>query len=179
MKKLKAWTTALLGGCALILTACGSSVKLDETPADSRATTPAAGAPGSGSATPVKSVDVSQGPGSTGGPQGAGVSVFFDYDSFSIKDQYQSTVEAHARFLKANPGKRVSIEGHADDRGSREYNLALGQKRSDSVRRALNLLGVSDGQAEAVSFGEEKPKAQGDNEAAWAENRRADFTYKN
>jgi peptidoglycan-associated lipoprotein len=105
--------------------------------------------------------------------------VYFDYDSFAIKDQYQSTIDAHARFLKANPNKRVSLEGHADERGSREYNLALGQKRSDSVRRALSLLGVSDAQTEAVSFGEEKPKAQGSNETAWAENRRSDFSYKN
>jgi peptidoglycan-associated lipoprotein len=176
--KLKAWTLVAVAGSALVLAGCGSSVKLDETPVETRTPTPSATAP-SGAAAPVKPVDVTQAGVPSGGPQGAGVSVFFDYDSFSIKDQYQSTIDAHARFLKANPSKRVSLEGHADERGSREYNLALGQKRSDSVRRALNLLGVPDAQTEAVSFGEEKPKAQGSNETAWAENRRSDFSYKN
>ena len=84
----------------------------------------------------------------------------------------------HARFLKANPQRRVSIEGHTDDRGGREYNLALGQKRSEAVRRALGLLGVGDDQVEAVSFGKEKPAVTGSDEAAWAQNRRAEIAYR-
>ena len=86
-------------------------------------------------------------------------------------------LSAHASYLKANPSQKIIIQGNTDDRGTAEYNLALGQRRSDAVRKSLNLMGVSDNQIEAVSFGKEKPKAEGDNEAAWAENRRADIVY--
>jgi peptidoglycan-associated lipoprotein len=86
-------------------------------------------------------------------------------------------LSAHASFLKANPKQKIIIQGNTDERGTAEYNLALGQRRSDAVRKSLNLMGVSENQMEAVSFGKEKPKAEGDNEAAWAENRRADIVY--
>jgi peptidoglycan-associated lipoprotein len=86
-------------------------------------------------------------------------------------------LSAHASYLKANPKQKIIIQGNTDERGTAEYNLALGQRRSDAVRKSLNLMGVSDDQIEAVSFGKEKPKAEGDNEAAWAENRRADIVY--
>lgn len=105
-------------------------------------------------------------------------SVFFDFDQFIVKSEYTPTVEAHGRFLVANKNRRVTIEGHADERGSREYNLALGQKRAEAVKSRLTLLGVIDGQVETVSFGEEKPRATGSTEAAWAENRRADIVYR-
>jgi peptidoglycan-associated lipoprotein len=104
--------------------------------------------------------------------------VYFDYDSYTLKPEYQAIMDGHARFLKANPQRRVSIEGHTDERGGREYNLALGQKRSEAVRRALNLLGISDNQVEAVSFGKEKPAVQGSGESVWAQNRRAEITYR-
>jgi peptidoglycan-associated lipoprotein len=104
--------------------------------------------------------------------------VYFDFDSYVIKPEFQSLLEAHARFLKANPSRKVSIEGHTDERGGREYNLALGQKRAEAVRRALALLGVSDSQMEAVSFGKEKPALEGHDEAAWAKNRRAEIVYR-
>lgn len=81
--------------------------------------------------------------------------VYFDFDSYTIKPEFQSLIDGHARFLKANPQRRISIEGHTDERGGREYNLALGQKRSEAVRRSLGLLGVPDSQIEAVSFGKE------------------------
>jgi peptidoglycan-associated lipoprotein len=84
---------------------------------------------------------------------------------------------AHANYLKQNTAQKIIIQGNTDDRGTTEYNLALGQRRSDAVRKQLALLGVSDSQMEAVSFGKEKPKADGNNEAAWAENRRADIVY--
>ncbi|NBO88385.1 MAG: peptidoglycan-associated lipoprotein, partial [Betaproteobacteria bacterium] len=87
-------------------------------------------------------------------------------------------IEAHARYLRADKNRRVAIEGHADERGGREYNLALGQKRSESVRKALGLLGVADSQLEAVSFGKEKPSDPGHDEAAWAKNRRAEIAYR-
>jgi peptidoglycan-associated lipoprotein len=104
-------------------------------------------------------------------------SVYFDYDSFVLKDEYRVTVEAHARYLNAVKARKVVVQGNTDERGSREYNLALGQKRAEVVRKSLMALGVSDGQIEAVSFGEEKPKAASSDEAAFAENRRADLAY--
>ena len=104
-------------------------------------------------------------------------SVYFDFDSFVIRDEFRSTVEAHARYLQANRNRKVIVQGNTDERGSREYNLALGQKRAEAVRRALNALGVPDNQIEAVSLGEEKPRGTGNDESSWAENRRADLVY--
>jgi len=105
-------------------------------------------------------------------------SIYFDFDEFTVKDEYKSTIAAHADYLSKNSSRSIAIEGHGDERGSNEYNLALGQKRAEAVRRSLEVLGVSNKQMEAVSFGEEKPRAQGSNEAAWSENRRADIVYK-
>lgn len=102
-------------------------------------------------------------------------SVYFDLDRFDIKPQYQETIIAFANYLQTDPKSRLVIEGHADERGTTEYNLALGQKRAEAVSKALGLLGVPAGRVEAVSFGEEKPRAQGANEEAWAKNRRADL----
>jgi peptidoglycan-associated lipoprotein len=104
-------------------------------------------------------------------------SVFFDYDQFVVKGQYQTLIERQAKYLAANPTLTVRLEGNADERGGREYNLALGQKRAEAVARALKVYGVSDKQAEPVSFGSEKPFAQGHDEQAWAQNRRVDFAY--
>lgn len=104
-------------------------------------------------------------------------SVYFDYDSFAVKDEYKPLVEAHARYLVSNPKTKVLIQGNTDERGSREYNLALGQKRADAVKRALQLLGAKDDQIESVSLGEEKPKNEGHDEGAWSENRRGDLLY--
>ena len=112
------------------------------------------------------------------GPAGVSNVVYFDYDSFSVKPEFQSVLEAHARFIKADSTRRANIEGHTDERGGSEYNLALGQKRSESVRRALNALGVADGQMEAVSYGKEKPAMSGGDEAAFAKNRRSEITYR-
>ncbi|MDR1310764.1 MAG: peptidoglycan-associated lipoprotein Pal [Burkholderiaceae bacterium] len=104
-------------------------------------------------------------------------SVYFDYDSYVVKETYRPILNAHARYLSQNRQRRIIIQGNTDERGGSEYNLALGQKRAEAVRKALSLLGVGDAQMEAVSFGKEKPKALGSNEAAWAENRRADIVY--
>lgn len=106
-------------------------------------------------------------------------SIYFDYDDFSIKGEYQGVIVNHGKYLQANPGLAVRIEGHADERGSAEYNLALGQKRAEAIMRALKLYGVKDSQMEAVSFGEERPQATGGDEAAWSRNRRGDVTYRN
>ena len=104
-------------------------------------------------------------------------SVFFDYDSVVIKDEYKPMVTAHARYLAANRAQKITIEGNTDERGSREYNIALGQRRADSVRQMMVLLGVQEGQIESVSFGEEKPRNQGHDEAAFSQNRRGDIRY--
>ena len=104
-------------------------------------------------------------------------SVYFDFDSYTVKPGDQAILETHANYLKANKSQKIVVQGNTDDIGTTEYNLALGQRRSDSVRKILNLLGVSDAQIEAVSFGKEKPKAMGTDDASRAENRRADIVY--
>ena len=104
-------------------------------------------------------------------------SVFFDYDRFDVKDEYRELVTAHARFLSNNRQFKMLIQGNTDERGSREYNLAIGQKRADAVKRMLVMLGVREDQVESVSLGEEKPRSEGHDEAAWAENRRSDMLY--
>lgn len=105
-------------------------------------------------------------------------SAYFDFDQYTIKDEFKPLVEAHARYLAKHREIKVFLTGHADARGGREYNVALGQKRAESVRSVFSLFGVADDQMEAVSYGAEQPKAQGNNEAAWAENRRVDILYK-
>ena len=104
-------------------------------------------------------------------------SVYYDFDMYNIREEFQPMVEAHAKFLREHKDLRVRVEGNCDERGSREYNLALGQRRADSIKRAMTLLGVPSKQIETVSFGAEKPKALGSNEEAWAENRRSDIVY--
>ncbi len=104
-------------------------------------------------------------------------SVYFDFNSYVVPDQYRNVVEMHSSYLTSNGQQRIRIEGNADARGGSEYNLALGQRRSDAVARMMTLMGVSSNQIEAISFGKEKPKALGNTEADFAENRRADIVY--
>ena len=104
-------------------------------------------------------------------------SVYFDFDSFVVKDEFRPLVEAHGRYLASNRNARMVVQGNTDERGSREYNIALGQKRADAVKRMMLVLGAQDAQIETVSFGKEKPKNPGHDEAAWAENRRGDIVY--
>jgi peptidoglycan-associated lipoprotein len=105
-------------------------------------------------------------------------SIYFDLDKYEVKDEYRDLVAAHAKYLVANRGFKMLVQGNTDERGSREYNLSLGQKRSEAVKRSLVLLGAKEDQVESVSLGEEKPKNPGHDESAWAENRRADMLYK-
>lgn len=105
-------------------------------------------------------------------------SVFFDFDSFVVKSEYQPVVQTHGGYLGSNKQRRVTVEGNTDERGGREYNLALGQKRAEAVKQRLMLLGVADAQVETVSFGKEKPRSTGSGEDAWAQNRRADLNYR-
>lgn len=112
------------------------------------------------------------------GPPGVPTVVYFDYDKFDVKAEFQGVVAAHAKFLVANRDRKVLLEGHTDQRGGREYNLALGQKRSESGRRALALQGVQDSQVEAVSLGAEKPASTELSEKGYALNRRVEFRYR-
>ena len=104
-------------------------------------------------------------------------SIYYDLDQYEIKDQYKPLVEAHARYLRDNPGRKMLIQGNTDERGGREYNIGLGQRRSDGVKRMMQLLGAREDQIESVSLGEEKPKSEGHDEQAWAQNRRCDILY--
>ena len=104
-------------------------------------------------------------------------SVYFDFDKYVVKSEFNGLVEDHGKFLAANPNVQVKVEGNTDERGGAEYNLALGQKRAEAVVKALKVLGAKDGQLEAVSYGKEKPKAAGHDEAAYSQNRRADLVY--
>ncbi|MCM1511945.1 MAG: peptidoglycan-associated lipoprotein Pal [Oxalobacter formigenes] len=164
MDKLK--KLLVVFSAAVFLAACESSVKLDEDiepQTDSRTVSTV----DTGSTDPLNDPD----------GELARRSVYFDFDSYAVKDEYQPLLNAHARYLNKNRDRHILIQGNTDERGGREYNLALGQKRSEAVRKVLLLLGVDDNQMEAVSFGKEKPKAAGNDEAAWAENRRADIVY--
>ena len=166
-----------------LLVACSSPVKLNEVPVEDKAgtqvTAPAAPAPAPPQArSAVASIDARPLAAVAPGPAGVAKVVYFDYDSFAIKPEFQSVIEKHAAYIKQDSKRRIAIEGHTDERGGREYNLALGQKRSEAVRKALNLLGVSDGQIEAVSLGKEKPAMTGSTEEAFAKNRRAEIAYK-
>jgi peptidoglycan-associated lipoprotein len=104
-------------------------------------------------------------------------SVYFDLDRYDVKDEYKPLVEAHGKYLQSNRSAKMTIQGNADERGSREYNIALGQRRADTVKRMMQIYGASESQIETVSFGKEKPRNTGHDDAAWAENRRDDIVY--
>lgn len=172
-------------GLAVLLTGCASGVKLNDVPVEDKSgssvsappvdTKPAAAPEAKSAVAPVNTVTSDN---LAAGPGGVAKIIYFDYDSFVVKAEFQSAIEGHAQFLKNNPRAKVSLEGHTDERGGREYNLALGQKRADAVRQSLSLLGVSAAQVESVSFGEEKPAVQGSDESAFSKNRRVEFFYK-
>jgi peptidoglycan-associated lipoprotein len=159
---------------ALALSACGSKVRLDgDVPVSDRTGTSIDGAdsravaPVEGSATLLGQA-----------PAGLATLVYFDFDDYSVRPEFMQLIQGHARFLSADRQRRVVLEGHTDERGGREYNLALGQKRADAVRRALSVLGVSESQMESVSFGKEKPASIGTNEFAHSQNRRVEMSYR-
>jgi peptidoglycan-associated lipoprotein len=180
-----------------LLAGCESATKLNDpstlAPVESRTpgatTAAAAGAGAAATGTPqsrVATVDLAAGGGGGAGAAGAAGStallamtsqrvIYFDFDSFAIKDEFKTVVEGHAKALASYPNRKLVVEGHTDERGGREYNLALGQKRAEAVSRSLSLLGATNGQVEAVSFGKERPAVQGSDEAAWARNRRAEL----
>ncbi|MEO7057356.1 MAG: peptidoglycan-associated lipoprotein Pal [Caldimonas sp.] len=171
--------TLLTALAAASLAAC-SSVKLDDVPVESRTggavvagNQGAAGNSAAGSQTRVASVDVTNTAGSA--MSNLPHVVYFDYDSTVVKDEFRPVIEANAKALSSDRKRHMAVEGHTDDRGSSEYNLALGQRRAESVVKSLTLLGVEPSQLEPVSFGMERPAVQGENESAWAKNRRAEL----
>ena len=169
-------TPTLVLTTALLLAAC-SSTKLSDsaTPIEDRSATSA------NTGADPRSVATVTAPATDplNDPKGvlARRSVYFDYDSYSVKDEFKPVLDAHSKYLEMNKGRKIIIQGNTDDRGGREYNLALGQKRAEAVRKSMSLLGVPEAQMEAVSLGKEKPKATGSDEASFAENRRADVVY--
>lgn len=163
--------TALVAGCS-------SGVKLDDKPVDGSLTSQGTGSGAGTAQSGVSGVDLTGSAADKAGPQGVSRIVYFDFDSYVVRSEAQPQIEAHAKFIKAHPGSKVQLEGNTDERGGREYNLALGQKRAEAVRRALGLLGVNDAQMEAVSYGKEKPAAEGHSEDAYAQNRRVEISYR-
>jgi peptidoglycan-associated lipoprotein len=164
----------------VLLAGCASKVKLNEVPVEDKSASsvnvdPSLNAKAGNGVTNVQAQSLS---GMNAGPVGVDKIVYFDYDSYTIRPEAQPAIAAHAKFLAANKSLKVSLEGHTDERGGREYNLALGQKRADAVRKALSLLGVSESQMESVSFGKEKPAAMGSDEVAFAKNRRVEISYR-
>lgn len=164
-----------------LLVGCGSTVPLSDVPVADATANPVSGAAGSDGTSGVKSggvapVDLGQS-GSQASLPSAKRIVYFDYDSFVIKPEYQALISENARLIMGQASRKVAIEGHTDETGGREYNLALGQKRAEAVVGALTVLGVSRNQMEAVSFGKEKPAVVGNDEAAYSKNRRAEIRY--
>jgi len=162
------------------LAACGSNVKLQDVPVEDRSasSSQADADAAAAAARGVAPVQIGASDASAAGPANTAKIIYFDFDSFVVKPEFQSVIEAHARYLTANKSRRMAIEGHTDESGGREYNLALGQKRAEAVRRALGLLGVTDSQVEAVSFGKEKPAVAGFDQESMARNRRAELSYR-
>jgi len=165
-----------LYGCATTESQDSSSTTASPTPS-STGTQSAGIAPGTARAPVQMGKGTGTGAG-TGSQPDLKRSVYFEYDKYDIKPEYRTLLESHARWLKANPQARLTIEGNADERGSREYNVALGQRRAESVTKMLVLMGAKPEQIEAVSWGEEKPRAAGHDEKSWSENRRDDFVQR-
>ena len=168
---MKRHSVALL---AVLAGLYGCATTEEQTAAKPAPTPSAAGTP---STAPTARAPVDKGAGMSSGAQQPDLkrSVFYEFDKYDVKPEYRALVESHAAWLRANPKARLTIEGNADERGSREYNVALGQRRAESVTKMLTLMGAKAEQIEAVSWGKEKPRNTSHDEAAWAENRRSDF----
>lgn len=180
---LRWMTLSAVSAATLLMAGCGSTVKLDDEASNGLAPISTA-TPDGANAAGANNNGV---PSSTVAPVEAAPDnsaaqynqlpriVYFDFDSFVVKDDYRDLISGHAKRLMASPKTHIVIEGHTDERGGREYNLALGQKRAEAVQKSLNLLGVPNDRMESVSFGEERPAAQGTGEEVWAQNRRAEI----
>lgn len=169
-----------LSAAAVLLAACGTTTDLADTKAPVETRQPAADANANANATPqskVATVELSARDAAAAAAAKART-VYFDFDSYVVKDEYKPVIDANAKLLTLDKAVRLSAEGHTDERGGREYNLALGQKRAEAVVKALQVMGATAGQVEAVSFGKERPADTGHDEAAWAKNRRVELKDK-
>jgi len=166
---------------AILAAGCASQDARKEAPVSDRSSggvsQPSASASPAPTATPTQGSSVAGNPLRDPSSILSKRSIFFDYDSNLVKDEYRGLIQAHARYLGDKRDNKIRIEGNCDERGSREYNLALGQRRAESVKKLMTVLGVADGRIETISFGEEKPMATGHDEQAWSQNRRADIKY--
>lgn len=177
--------TLIVGLVAVSLVLAGCATKRPPTtPPASTGSTAGSGPSTSGVEAPQVGTATVDGAGAGGqlGPKGGLLDqrlVYFDYDSSDIKPEGASLIAAHAQWLVKNPGAKVRLEGHTDERGSPEYNIGLGERRAQAVRRALMLQGVPEAQLTTVSYGEERPAAAGSDESAWAQNRRVEIVYLN
>ena len=169
-------TLSTLVSGAILMAACSTPVKVAETPATP---TPVAAKPAPVADTRSVATVVAPAMDPLNDPKNilSKRSVYFDFDSYGVKSEFTPVVSAHAKYVSTSKTRKILIQGNTDERGGSEYNLALGQKRAEAVRKAMVLLGTPDAQMEAVSYGKEKPKASGSDEAAWAENRRDDIVY--
>ncbi|HYI87380.1 MAG TPA: peptidoglycan-associated lipoprotein Pal [Burkholderiales bacterium] len=188
---MRAILVATLCSAALLLGAACSTTPEDQAAAGVEDRTGKGGKPGADTRAvqppKVAAVDLSKPP-APGSPSALAAlkdpnnvlskrSIYYELDKFDVKDEYRSLVEAHAKYLRENPSARMMIQGNTDERGSREYNVGLGQRRSDGVKRMMILLGARENQIESVSLGEEKPQSDGHDEGAWSKNRRSDILY--
>jgi peptidoglycan-associated lipoprotein len=184
---MKKMLIGLIGVSLVVaLAGCANNKKAPDVKVDDKSNLPATG----GNTGPSTSGTDTTGIKGTGLNDGRGVDptrdpnnilskrvIYFDLDRDSVRQEFVPIVQAHARYLVENPGRKIRLEGHADERGSREYNMALGQRRAEAVRRAAGALGVGNDRAETISFGEDKPRATGSDEAAWSQNRRVEIVY--
>jgi peptidoglycan-associated lipoprotein len=163
---------------ALTLVACSSTDKKEEpAPVTDRSTAPTTTAPTT-TTTPTTTTPITVNPLKDPKNILSTRIIYFDFDSNVVKDEYRAMLQAHAKYMTENRAASLRIEGHTDERGSREYNIALGNRRAESVKKILVVLGVQEGRIEIISFGEEKPVEGGHDEASWAKNRRAELKYK-
>ncbi len=189
MQQLKSFfsATTLALVLSVTLVGCSSGVKLDVPVEDKTGISTIGSGGGSGGAANggqgnnggVATVDLGNtSGGANGGPANVSKTIYFDFDSYLVKPEYASVINAHVQFLASRKSTKISVEGHTDASGGREYNLALGQKRAEAVRRAMALSGLSESQIEAVSFGKEKPADSAGDDTAAAKNRRAEISYR-
>lgn len=180
MKKIV--SIACLFAAAALLAGCPKKNTTVEPPVSGSQVPGAGGASGSEGAStstsPLGGEGGAMGVGRDGGPnESVARVIYFDFDKSDIKPEFAAVITANAQFLTAHPNVKLKLEGNTDERGTREYNIGLGERRAQAVRRALMLQGVSDSQLTTVSFGAERPAVEGDDEAAWAKNRRVELVY--
>jgi peptidoglycan-associated lipoprotein len=180
MKKIV--SIACLFAAAALLAGCPKKATTVEPPTGSQVPGAGGGGEANGEGASTSTSPLGGDTGTMGGAQGGpnasiGRIIYFDFDKSDIRPEFTAIITANAQYLSAHPGAKLKLEGNTDERGTREYNIGLGERRAQAVRRALMLQGASENQLTTVSFGAERPAAEGDDEAAWAKNRRVELVY--